>query len=428
MIDENGGAVIGGIRTVQDKSINLSLNLSRQNLINSSKVFGTDQKGQLPSTPKMSHDIPVFDQVDDWDNHGGYDDHGAADYGSDHMAGTDSMPMDINNATTPIKPAQSSDSAAAVTAAAPVALVAAAQEKPAASNANYQYHKAFVMHDPYEVVGGSCPIKKGRSYQLPRTKKFQEQLADLLKDEPEHSYSSSDIYEQFHKSSERKPAAGLAFKALIPMLKLRQKFERRKRMQELRKNKGVSNLNNDEYFKSHPLFNDPDLISQQQAHENLIRKSPFTSLHSEMAEGKSLRSAHLQDVDDLIYATHDHDDGGGVYDDYYAGGNDNGADVGIVGNNNDANLADFNANRGQDDPVEFDMPVPTDDQFYDDEDDPEELARRVDAALSEDLFLLNKSNTYENICKKYVDGFHRSANEYMRYALHSFLFYAYAYI
>lgn len=197
------------------------------------------------------------------------------------------------------------------------------------------------------------------------------------------------------------------------MLKLRQKFERRKRMQELRKNKGVSNLNNDEYFKSHPLFNDPDLISQQQAHENLIRKSPFTSLHSEMAGGKSLRSAHLQDVDDLIYATHDHDDGGGVYDDYYAGGNDNGADVGIVGNNNDANLADFNANRGQDDPVEFDMPVPTDDQFYDDEDDPEELARRVDAALSEDLFLLNKSNTYENICKKYVDGFHRSANEYM---------------
>ncbi len=219
--------------------------------------------------------------------------------------------------------------------------------------------RTYVMLDPHVVVPGSRAARKGRPYKIPPA---------LLDSTYELDYPATVIQDLESKSilwTGAVPTRGLSNLALLPLLKLKRKLHR-KRLDEAEKKGDFEYIANQSMQKH--LWEEPqtglDDIQDDVGHDDQLAVE-----HQEEQEMEIMYGAN--DFGDVEYDVCVHED------------------------------------------EKFAVPgMGPDDQYFAEE----ELARRVDAALSEDLHR-NNGQSYEMICKQYIEGFHRGANAFARYVI-----------
>ncbi len=235
----------------------------------------------------------------------------------------------------------------------------------AKQNVNYPQSKpakakAFELLDPHQVVNGSRPAKKGRPFKMPKINS-----GDEFASKQSFLDSLSKKRDGMNDFMERNiPLKGLFEPSLMPLLQLKRKIVRRQRLEKYHQNAAEAVENLDPARFLHPLdqsaWDEPEYVND------------------------------------------------------YIGGGDMGGMDNYYDDHHDA-------------PV-YDVPEPLDDNYATDRvlfptDDiaaeiaeEEELHRRVDAALNEELNK-SKANSYEMICRQYIEGFHRGANAFARYSI-----------
>ena len=253
------------------------------------------------------------------------------------------------------------------------------------------------LYDLHTVIPGSRAIRKGRPYQIMKKNKLtdDEQFLNFLNETKNPSSSSSkntnngdDLYIGFlHPFAEKqkKDQNPLFFESLLPLLKLKYSLDRKKRLQNARENK-KNGKTQEEEERFHNLFEAPTKNVE-------VKDIPA-----------ELDFIYGNDADDDV----DGGDIGGGFDgmgaaggmeDYYEPGGMDGGDgmIPIVGPGINGDL---------------DNDVPTADELFDANEE-EELTKRVEAALKEDIIQAG-NNAYQNICKQYLEGFHWNNTQYAK--------------
>lgn len=256
--------------------------------------------------------------------------------------------------------------------------------------------RTYVMLDPHVVVQGSRPARKGRPYRIPtalRDKDYEldygqcilQSLASTTGSGSGTAAQSRNPLKDFLDNSW--PSRGLSDSSLVPLLKLKRKLHR-KRLQEARESGDFEYIANQSM--SRQLWEEP-----QEGVDDLPMVERGAGLGEGLGEGEMMMNLHVRERgSDGEPQTQDDQEMEIMY-----GANDYGDveyDFGIHDDENYAIAGGMNA-------------APEGDLYFTEE----ELARRVDAALSEDLHR-NNGQSYEMICKQYIEGFNRGANAFAR--------------
>lgn len=305
-------------------------------------------------------------------------------------------------------------------------------------NKNFKRYPNSNLLDPHMVISEPKPIKKGRPYRLPpllvlkdkiikynntSTKKlFFPSVFDIFLTHYEKKFSQywkeivllKNINHEEEDEIEGKkdillsnynvPLRGLYDVSLIPLLKLKQKLYKKKKLQE-NKSKKVNKLLYDE--------GDNDIISNILYNSKKKKLNPMKSnVMGSSLEGEEdnnnqeMMMLYGDDYIDNEFYKEDEDKKNAKENEQKKINPDEILFNQYIHKNNELN----ESKNGDNNPTDFIEDYFGDDINYDNDYD-EELALRMNKALNEDL-LRASAHTYEMICKQYIESFHRGANAY----------------
>lgn len=331
------------------------------------------------------------------------------------------------------------------------------------------YYKNLInssqLLDPHCLISEPKPIKKGRAYRLPPLlilkdkiikynnsnknsdkklifpsvfdiflthyeKKFSQFKKDIV-------YFSSKNEENINKNDEDNekngnnflllssfsvPLRGLHDLSLLPLLKLKQRLYRKKKLNESKNNKKINKLLIDNYPEH-------DIISNILTNNKKIKLNPMKSSnvnnYDQLTDNNDQEMMMLygDEVIDHEYYKEDREgevrlSRGGDKEEEERKKNINPDEIlfnQYISKNNELSSHADGEGKGKREGDDFHSDHFIDNYFNDhndyDNDYDEELAMRMDKALNEDL-LRASAHTYEMICKQYIESFHRGANAY----------------
>lgn len=231
----------------------------------------------------------------------------------------------------------------------PPAAASAPQPKP---SAHAPAPAAYVLLDPHQVIGGSRPAKKGRTYRLPRSLSAAPSGAPY--DPNTELYSRRLLSDPWADFDMGKPSPGPLFSAcLLPLLKASKTIQRR-------------------------------LAAKDRARRGL-------QPHDDHEEGHRQGHGQVDALMDMIYGPQPADAEEGVF----------------------PSLEDQVFDHYEE--ADYDMPAADDmDMGGGYADDEADLARRVDAAMQAEAEGDAYQHSYEQICKQFIENFHRGAEAFAR--------------
>lgn len=251
---------------------------------------------------------------------------------------------------------------------------------------------AMSLLDPHEVVKGSRPIKKGKTYTLPTPIEAPSSLSDM-QDLSFDSQGAND-FDKFMKGVI--PLTGSIFHSQFQYIVTAQRIARLKSMRSA------------------------SASSSSSARSRMSREFLYTEVDEEDAPNVAGGVGNCGDDDD----DDDDDDVGGFW------GNDQAGDDYGYGDNlqatqsqpdegpSDGNDMQYDGNHfdAQKEPLHTRLlhhPHTTASVLAELLNEEDELARRVELALCEG-FSQSQSNSYEMLCRRYIDNFMRGAEQYAR--------------
>jgi hypothetical protein len=251
------------------------------------------------------------------------------------------------------------------------------------------------LHDLYATLPGSKAIRKGRSYRVPKksTLTDDEKFLQFLnggKKTGEEEEKEKEIYSVGMLQPFKDMNGPLFYEALMPLYKLKQSLERKRRFKENmnKKKNGQSNKNNNE-------------LEEEERYHNLFELP--------QKGGEEKKDSDIPPELDFIYGNDDNNNNNDGYDDFGDMGGGGGDDDGYFGPLSTENVINNNnviiGPDGQ--------PVATEDHEVFDADEEAELTKRVAEALRDDL-IHTGNNTYQNICKQYIEGFQLDSSRYAK--------------
>jgi hypothetical protein len=252
------------------------------------------------------------------------------------------------------------------------------------------------LHDLYATLPGSKAIRKGRSYRLPKKstltddEKFLQFLNGGGKKTGEEEEKEKEIYSVGMLQPFKDMSSPLFYEALMPLYKLKQSLERKRRFKENmnKKKNGQNNKNNNE-------------LEEEERYHNLFELP-------QKGGGEEKKDSDIPPELDFIYGNDDNNNNDG-YDDFGDMGGGGGDDDGYFGPLSTENVINNNnviiGPDGQ--------PVAAEDHEVFDADEEAELTKRVAEALRDDL-IHTGNNTYQNICKQYIEGFQLDSSRYAK--------------
>lgn len=240
------------------------------------------------------------------------------------------------------------------------------------------FRDMFKQLDPHQIIPGSKEVRKGKTYKIPisllKPQEKQSRLDLLYYKDSSHDNSTLSLLQ-----SNTLPSKGLFDQNLMPILKLKRKLIRQARLAAINSSEEMLNKSNN--MEINPINS---TTRYQNLDSNLISNVNDTSTRVEqlwMADYGDNNNEGYDDIDD------DHD----MID--HATGEYDHEPISIP-------------NQFEDNQYGGDI-----DYVYDEE---EELARRLQNVLNEDLNKSNR-NSYESICQQYINDFNRGADLFARY-------------
>jgi hypothetical protein len=338
------------------------------------KPLSSGEEKVLTAAGAMDIDVPFVDMAPDYDDNY-FDNNGADDYGFNDRLSQDHIhsPMQVPKPEALNNEVNFDGSTEKTTGNAGKKAVGSVVPAPLPV-----INKAFIMHDPHNVLPGSKPIRKGKPYRLMKKSNLTEEEKFLKMLEDAENPTNTKPSNSFLNYNVKCP---LFFDALLPLYKLKQSVDRKERMANLRQKKQQSLFNGQE-IDGNDEEDDGGMV-----YHNLYEKQGISNKKNDDIPAELEFIYH-----DQHYGDDDAGGGDGGHDDYY----------------------DFGADVPFEPPMIDDGPIATngeDDMFGIDEE--EELAKRVEAALNDQLNL-TQTNSYESICKQYIEGFHSGASSHMK--------------
>lgn len=244
----------------------------------------------------------------------------------------------------------------------------------------------FGMLDPHQVLPGSRPVRKGRPYKYPPAAESKMSIRELIVEKFVLKNAPRDPIADMLKGDI--PVKGLFDPCFFPLQQLKKKIERRQRLLEIRQQNVSADAAN---IVDHDDHANP--LNEVSWHQ---RGGAIGGVKEAIGViGGNQPAPH---EDHPLFQDMDYDGGGGD-DGYYM-------DEPYIGDQDYPPMDDQLLAQGPERKL-----FPTEDEIRDEE----ELSRRLDAALQEDLVGKSKSSSYEMICRQYIEGFHRGANAFARY-------------
>lgn len=420
-MDSNGALLLGGFRpsfakpsaaldrTLADVSAIGVNNMSREeHNMSMSRILPDHEKYDEPQWPMGAHDAGMTDVgggADYYDGGGDY-----MDCGDDPMGIAEDDDVDpaadtgLNEPIPTIgaNPAQENEEPHSVPFACQQGSVSSnsnvnqVQPLNAKKNVTLPQQRTYVMLDPHTVVSGSRPARKGRPYRIPTALREKEYELDygkaVLQTFEKQRNPWKDILENTW------PSRGLSDPALLPLLKLKRKLHRKKLLEARIAGdfEYIANQSMQRHLWEEPQDGLDDVQGRvgEEGGGMMMMGDHGDGMWADRDTGLQTGEGHAGAQTHGLMPTEDQQEMEIMY-----GENDFGDVEYDVGVHDDENFAITGA-----------MSAAPDGGLYFTED---ELARRVDAALSEDLHR-NNGQSYEMICKQYIEGFHRGANAFAR--------------